>query len=73
MCAHEERVARTGRSRTDTHAWYQSQTQCPPDEVNTDDEFEDSEESRPFRGRYVECRKYNDYDAATYLSMFLPL
>ena len=68
MCAHEERVSRSGRSRTDTFAWYQSQTVCPPDECNTDDEFEDSDETRPFRGKYVECRKYSEHDAATFLS-----
>ena len=68
MCAHEERVARTGRTRSDAFAWYRSQTVCPPDEVDTDDEFEDSEDSRPFKGKYVECRKYSDHDAVTFLS-----
>lgn len=68
MMHHEERVARSGRSRSkDTYAWYRSQTVCPPDEVPTDDEFEDDGNSRPYRGRYVECRKYSEREALSFL------
>ena len=68
MTAHEERVSRSGRSRTDAYAWYRSTTITPPEEVNTDDEFEDDEAARPFMGRYVECRKYTQQEAHKFLS-----
>ena len=70
MSAHEERVSRSGRSRTDAFAWYRSTTITPPSEVDTDDEFEDEESTRPYMGRFVECRKYTQREAHQFLSKY---
>ena len=71
MEAHEERVSRAKRNNQEAHAWYQSTTVCPPEECPTDDEFEATGETRPYRGRFVERRKHTRQLAVNYLSKFL--
>ena len=68
MEAHELRVGRAKRQNQEVHAWYQSMTVCPPDEVPTDDEFLETPLNRAFKGRFVERRKYSRDAAWTYLS-----
>ena len=70
MEAHEERVGRAKRNNQEAHAWYQSCTVCPPEECPTDDEFESTGETRFYKGRFVERRKYTRQLAVNYLSKF---